>query len=150
MNVRSLRIPEQLEKALQLVEDEERIEEASAMRKLMVMGFDSYLSALYREGRLGLRDVARHLKIPLAEAMDRMAELGVGGNLGAADVLPALQRFDRAARGGVEALDAQPALATGTKSGTAISEPRETYGSGDAKAQGRAVPARRQRPRARR
>ena len=69
----------------------EHIEEATAMRKLMTMGYELYLAGRYRNGAISLRDVAHRLDLSLSEAMDRLSELGVPGNVTADDTLQSLK-----------------------------------------------------------
>ena len=95
MKTKSLRIPEDMISAIELIEKEEKIEEATAMRKLMRIGFDTYVSNLYKQGRVTLREAARLLNVDLIEAMNIFLDAGIKGNLNASDVMPSLKRFVR-------------------------------------------------------
>ena len=75
------------------VEKEEKIEEATAMRKLMRVGFETYVSNLYKQGRVTLREAARLLNVDLIEAMNIFLDAGIKGNLNASDVMISLKRF---------------------------------------------------------
>jgi hypothetical protein len=65
----------------------EQIEEATAMRKLLRMGYGLFLADQYRGGRLTLREVARRMDLSLSETLEALQRLGVTGNTGADDTL---------------------------------------------------------------
>ena len=92
MKTKSIRIPKEMAEAIGLVEREEQIEESTAMRKLIRMGFEVYVGNLYKEGKITLR--ASHLlHRNHLEVMDLFLEAGIKGNLEASDVLASLDRF---------------------------------------------------------
>jgi hypothetical protein len=55
VKTKSIRIPKEMAEAIAVVEKEEQIEESTAMRKLIRMGFETYVRNLYRDGRITLR-----------------------------------------------------------------------------------------------
>lgn len=79
--------------AIELVEKEEKIEESTAMRKLMRIGFETYIGNLYKQGKVTLREAARLLKLSQIETMNLFLDAGIKGNLDASDVLVSLERF---------------------------------------------------------
>jgi hypothetical protein len=81
--------------AIAVVEKEERIEESTAMRKLIRMGFEAYVGKLYRDGKITLRNASRLLRRSQSEVMDLFLDAGITGNLDASDVLASLDRFAR-------------------------------------------------------
>jgi hypothetical protein len=93
MKTKSLRIPKEMMAALDLVEKEEKIEEATAMRKLMKIGFETYVGNLYKQGKVTLREAARLLNLNHIETMNIFLDAGIKGNLEASDVIASLQRF---------------------------------------------------------
>jgi predicted HTH domain antitoxin len=93
MKTKSIRIPNDLMSAVKLVEKSEKIEEATAMRKLMRIGFETYVANLYKEGKVTLKAAAGLLKMNQIEALDLFLELGIKGNLEASDVIRSLERF---------------------------------------------------------
>jgi hypothetical protein len=93
MKTKSLRIPKEMVAALDLVEKEEKIEEATAMRKLMKIGFETYVGNLYKQGKVTLREAARLLNLNQIETMNIFLDAGIKGNLDASDVMTSLQRF---------------------------------------------------------
>ena len=97
MKTKSLRIPKEMLTALDLVEKEEKIEEATAMRKLMRIGFETYVGNLYKQGRVTLREAARLLNLDQIETMNIFLDAGIKGNLDASDVMTSLQRFSSGA-----------------------------------------------------
>ena len=86
-------IPEDLARAIAAVEKEEAIEEATAMRKLLRIGFETYVSRLYKKGKITLRKAARLLRMNEIELINLLLDAGIKGNLEASDVLVSLDRF---------------------------------------------------------
>jgi len=93
MKTKSLRIPKDMISAIELVEKEEKIEESTAMRKLMRIGFETYVGNLYKQGKVTLREAARLLNMSQIEAMNIFLDAGIKGNLDASDVMISLKRF---------------------------------------------------------
>ena len=93
MRTKSLRLPEDLLASLAMVEEKEHIEEASALRKLLRMGLETYLAGLYAQGRITLREAALKLGRSLSDTLDLFLERGVRGNLTADDVLASFDTF---------------------------------------------------------
>ncbi len=93
MKTKSIRIPEDLRKAVKIVEKEEKVEEATAMRKLMKMGFETYVANLYKQGKVTLREASKLMNVNQVEAMNRFLDAGIKGNLDVSDVMVSLERF---------------------------------------------------------
>ncbi len=93
MKTLSIRIPDDLMAALQFVGKEEKIEPSTAMRKLVRIGYESYVGNLYRQGKVSLRDAATLLNLNQIETLDLFLDAGISGNLDATDVLTSLRRF---------------------------------------------------------
>ena len=93
MKSKTIRISEELIEAIGLVEKEEKIEESTAMRKLMRIGFESYVGGLYKQGKITLRRAAHLLHRNQIEVIDLFLECGIQGNLEISDVLASLDRF---------------------------------------------------------
>ena len=93
MKTLSIRIPDDLMSALQLVGKEEKIEPSTAMRKLVRIGYESYVGNLYKKGKVTLRDAAMLLNLNQIETFDLFLDAGISGNLDATDVLTSLRRF---------------------------------------------------------
>jgi predicted HTH domain antitoxin len=93
MKTKSLRIPKDMISAIELVEKEEKIEESTAMRKLMRIGFETYVCSLYKQGKVTLREAARLLNVSQIEAMNIFLDAGIKGNLDASDVMISMKRF---------------------------------------------------------
>lgn len=89
----SIRIPDDMMSALQLVGKEEKIEPSTAMRKLVRIGYESYVGNLYRQGKVTLQDAAALLNLNQIETIDLLLDAGISGNLDATDVLISLRRF---------------------------------------------------------
>lgn len=93
MKVKSMRIPEDIDRAINYVSQLEKIEKTQSLRKLARLGFEYYVSKSYKEGKITLRDASDLLKLSLSETMDLLAEMGVKGNIRAADVYASLSTF---------------------------------------------------------
>jgi hypothetical protein len=91
MRVKSFRIPEDLDKAIEYVAKSEKIEEAQSLRKLTRMGFEYYVAKSYERGKLTLREAAEPLSLTLSETIDHLAEIGIKGNIKAKDVMESLK-----------------------------------------------------------
>jgi len=63
------------------------------MRKLIRIGFESYIGNLYKQGKVTLREASRLLKLSQIETMNLFLDAGIKGNLDASDVLTSLERF---------------------------------------------------------
>ncbi len=81
MKTKSIRIPKDMMAAIELVEKEEKIEESTAMRKLIRIGFETYVGNLYKQGKVTLREADRLLKLSQIETMNLFLDAGIKGNL---------------------------------------------------------------------
>ncbi len=93
MKVKSIRIPDDIDQAINYVSQLEKIEKTQSLRKLARIGFEYYVAKSYKEGRITLRDASDLLKLSLSETMDLLLEMGVKGNIRAADVHASLATF---------------------------------------------------------
>lgn len=93
MKTKSLRIPKDMISAIALVEKEEKIEEATAMRKLIRIGFETYVGNLYKQGKITLRQAADILNLDQIEVINIFLDAGIKGNLDTSDVMISLKRF---------------------------------------------------------
>jgi predicted HTH domain antitoxin len=93
MKVRSMRIPEDIEQAIEYVSKVEKVEKAQSLRKLARVGFESYITKAYQEGKITLREASNLLKLTLSETIDLLLEMGVKGNIRAKDVLESINTF---------------------------------------------------------
>jgi hypothetical protein len=91
MKVKSLRIPEDIDKAIDYVARSEKLEKTSSLRKLTRMGFEVYVAKSYERGKLTLRGAAHLLHLNLIETIDLLNEMGVKGNIKAKDVMEGLK-----------------------------------------------------------
>ena len=91
MKTRTLRLPDDLAEAVREVGTAERIEESTAMRKLLRMGYELFVAERYRAGRVSLRSASRRMGISMSEALDTFQRLGITGNVSANDTLQSMQ-----------------------------------------------------------
>jgi predicted HTH domain antitoxin len=93
MKVKSLRIPEDLDKAIDYVAKSEKLEKTQSLRKLTRLGFEFYAAKSYERGKLTLREAANLLNLTLSETIDILSETGVKGNIKAKDVVDGVKKF---------------------------------------------------------
>jgi phosphoribosyl-ATP pyrophosphohydrolase len=91
MKVRSIRIPEEIDRAIDYVARSEKLEKNSSLRKLIRLGFEVYVAKSYERGKLTLREAADLLNLTLTETIDLFGEMGIKGNISAKDVMDALK-----------------------------------------------------------
>jgi predicted HTH domain antitoxin len=91
MRVKSVRIPDEIDRAIEYVARSEKIEKTSSLRKLTRMGFEMYVAKSYERGKISLRQAAKLLNLTLSETIDLLMETGVKGNIRAKDVMDSLK-----------------------------------------------------------
>lgn len=91
MTTKTLRLPDVLAAAVREVGALEEIEDSTAMRKLLRMGYETYLAEQYRFGKITLRESARRMGLSLSETLDAFRQKGIAGNVGADDTLASLR-----------------------------------------------------------
>ena len=91
MKVKSMRVPEDIDKAIGYVARAEKIENTHSLRKLARMGFESYITKEYKAGKLTLREASDLLGLTLSETIDLFLDMGVKGNIRAEDVMASLE-----------------------------------------------------------
>ena len=89
-------MPDELLDAVALVEKEEKIEETTAIRKSIAIGFETYIAERYRSGKVSLAVAARLLGLNQIETLHLFSEHGIKGNLGTDDIMFSLKRFSGA------------------------------------------------------
>ncbi len=94
MKVKSIRIPKDIDYAIDYVSQLEKIEKTQSLRKLARLGFEYYIAKEYREGRSSLREVAQLLNLTLSNTIDLLNEMGVSGNIRARDVLSSTKSIE--------------------------------------------------------
>ncbi len=94
MKVKSMRISDDIDQAIDYVSQIEKIEKAQSLRKLARMGFEYYVVKEYRDGRATIREAAKLLDLPLSRVIDLLSEMGVSGNIRARDVLSSLKSIE--------------------------------------------------------
>jgi predicted HTH domain antitoxin len=93
MRVKSIRIPQDIDNAIEYVSKIEKIDKTQSFRKLARIGFEYYVVSEYRKGRITLREASELLKLTLSESIDLLLEVGVKGNIRASDILESLNTF---------------------------------------------------------
>jgi predicted HTH domain antitoxin len=93
MRVKSIRIPQDIDNAIEYVSKIEKIDKTQSFRKLARIGFEYYVVSEYRKSRITLREASELLKLTLSESIDLLLEVGVKGNIRASDILESLNTF---------------------------------------------------------
>jgi predicted HTH domain antitoxin len=88
-----MRIPEDIDQAIEYVSKVEKIEKAQSLRKLARVGFEYYVVTSYSEGKITLREASDLLALTLSETIDLLTTMGIKGNIRAKDVLASLSAF---------------------------------------------------------
>jgi predicted HTH domain antitoxin len=91
MKVKSIRIPEDIDRAIEYVARSEKLEKNSSLRKLTRLGFEVYVARSYDSGKITLREAAELLNLTLMETIDLLGEMGIKGNIRAKDVMDGLK-----------------------------------------------------------
>jgi predicted HTH domain antitoxin len=91
MKVKSIRIPEDIDQAVEYVARSEKIEKTQSIRKLTRLGFEFYAAKSYERGKLTLREASELLNLTLSETIGLLSEMGVKGNIRAKDVMESLK-----------------------------------------------------------
>ncbi len=90
MKVKSIRIPQDIDNAIEFVSNLEKMDKTQSFRKLARIGFEYYVSKIYREGRISLREASDLFGLTLSETLDLLSEMGVEGNIRAEHLLESL------------------------------------------------------------
>lgn len=96
MKVKSIRIPRDIEHAVDFLSKIEKIDSTQSFRKLARIGFETYIAKLYENGKLSIRDVSTELGISISEAIEKLSDMGVKGNIRATDVLNSVNSLSTA------------------------------------------------------
>ena len=90
MKVRSMRVPEDIDRAIKYVSNAEKIENTQSLRKLARLGFELYVAKNYQNGQITLREASELLTLTTSETLDLLSNMGVTGNIRSSDVLASL------------------------------------------------------------
>ena len=96
MKVKSIRIPPDIEHAIDFLSKAEKIDSTQSFRKLARIGFENYIAKLYENRKLSIRDVSVELDVTISEALDMLSAMGITGNIRAADVLLSIDTVPKA------------------------------------------------------
>ena len=91
MKVRSMRVPEDIDRAIKYVSNAEKIENTQSLRKLARLGFELYVAKNYQNGEITLREASELLNLTASETIDLLGRMGVTGNIRSGDVLDSLK-----------------------------------------------------------
>ena len=91
MKVKSIRLPDDIDRAIEYVSQNEKLEKTQSLRKLARIGFEAYVAKSYEKGKLTLRQASDLLGLTLSETIDLLQEMGVKGNIRTQDVMESLK-----------------------------------------------------------
>jgi predicted HTH domain antitoxin len=86
-----MRVPEDIDRAIQYVSNAEKIENTQSLRKLARLGFELYVAKNYQSGEITLREASELLNLTASETIDLLDRMGVTGNIRSGDVLDSLK-----------------------------------------------------------
>ena len=79
--VKSLRLPAELQRSIRYLARKERLDESTAIRKLIGLGAEEYAVRLYREGGVTLREAAQVAGVTVRAMIEILLDHGVKGNV---------------------------------------------------------------------
>ena len=91
MKIRSIRLSDDIDRAIDYVSQNEKLEKTQSLRKLARIGFEAYVAKSYEKGKLTLRQASELLSLTLSETIDLLQEMGVKGNIRTQDVMESLK-----------------------------------------------------------
>jgi len=91
MKAKSIRLPDDIDRAINYVSQKEKLEKTQSLRKLARIGFEAYVAKSYEKGNLTLRQASELPSLPLSETIDLLQEMGVKGNIRMQDVMESLK-----------------------------------------------------------
>jgi predicted HTH domain antitoxin len=98
VKVKSVGIPEDIDRAIEYVARSEKIEKNSSLRKLVRLGLEVYVAKSYASGKVTLREAGDLLNLARMETLDLLRGVGINGNIRAKDVMDALKARSRRSR----------------------------------------------------
>ena len=90
MRVKSIRITDEIERAMKYISKMEKIEESQSLRKLARIGLEYYVARAYEDGKLTLREACEILNLSLMETMNLFLDIGIKGNIKAKEAYECL------------------------------------------------------------
>lgn len=79
--VKTIRLPEDLARAISHRARLENVDESTAIRQLLTIGVKDYAVKLYREGKMSLNEAANLANVTVREMIDLLLDRGVKGNI---------------------------------------------------------------------
>ena len=79
--LKTTRVPENLMKVIEYRVNKEGLDESTVIRQLIQLRVRQYISKLYKEGELSLREASELLGVSLRETLEIMWKEGVKGNI---------------------------------------------------------------------
>lgn len=95
MRAKALRLPDQILDAVRFAEQKDKIDEPTTLRKFLRLGAEKYVGDSYARGEIGLREAAEVLDISTREALELFWNMGIAGNVGAAEALKAISVVEK-------------------------------------------------------
>lgn len=90
MRAKALRLPDNLLEVVKFAGKKEKIDEPTTLRKFLRLGAEKYVGDSYTRGEITLREAAGVLDITTREALELFWDMGITGNVGAAETLKAM------------------------------------------------------------
>ena len=78
---KTTRVPKNLIKVIEYRVNKEGLDESTVIRQLLQLGVKQYISQLYKEGELSLREASELLGVTVRETLETLWKEGVKGNI---------------------------------------------------------------------
>lgn len=88
---KTTRIPKKVLKVIEYRVNKEGLDESTVIRQLIQLGVKQYVSKLYKDGELSLREASELLGVSVRETLEILWEEGVKGNILVSTQLRALE-----------------------------------------------------------
>ena len=88
---KTTRIPKSLLKVIAFRVNKEGLDESTVIRQFLHLGVKQYVSRLYKEGEISLREASELLGTPTRETLEILWQEGVKGNILVSTQLKALE-----------------------------------------------------------
>lgn len=88
---KTTRIPKNILKVIEFRVNKEGVDESTVIRQLLHLGVRQYVSRLYKEGEVSLREASELLGAPIRETLEILWQEGVKGNILVSIQLKALE-----------------------------------------------------------
>lgn len=95
MRAKALRLPDDLLDVVKFAEKREKLDEPTTLRKFLRLGAEKYVGDSYTRGEISIREAAEILDMATRDVLELFWDMGITGNIGAAETLKALSFVEK-------------------------------------------------------